>query len=34
MPKTIYNEDLRYTGAFTLEDAIQILENRIGDPES
>jgi len=34
MPKMLSNEDLRYTGAFTLEEAIQILENRIGDQES
>jgi alkyl hydroperoxide reductase subunit AhpF len=34
MPKTLSNEDLKYTGAFTLEEAIQILENRIGDQES
>jgi hypothetical protein len=33
MPKMVVNEDLKYTGAFTLEEGIQILEKRIGDPE-
>jgi alkyl hydroperoxide reductase subunit AhpF len=33
MPKTISNEDLRFTGVYDLEEFIEILSKRIGDAE-
>ena len=33
IPKTISREELRYSGSFTFEEGLQILEKRIGDTE-